>query len=151
MNSKATADALATRFAGLTVTLNGVSEALATEPTASLPNRITKGPVILIFHPIGVLDVVMSRIRTDELDFPVRLLRDPLNVPDRADALYAWYDVMRDQVEKNLDLDLAYVAWARPITMRAAIDGHLYAGDSYDLVELIVRVHYNEIVTTIAA
>lgn len=149
MNSKATADALAARFAGLTATFNGASEALVAS-TASLPNSVAKGPIVLVYPPVGVLGIQMSKIRDDELDYPVRLLRDPLNVPVRTDALYAWYDVMRDRVEADMDLGQTNVAWAMCISMRAALDGIKYAGADFDLVELVVRVHFNEVVTTVA-
>jgi len=140
VNTKATAAALAAKFVG--VTANG--EAIAIGPTASLPNAITKGPALLIFHPTGVLDVVMSRIRRDELDFPVRLLRDPLDTPGRSDALYDWYDAMRDVVRDGDTLVLPTTS-CRVVAMRAELDGATYAGASFDLVELMVRVHFGDL------
>jgi hypothetical protein len=149
-SSKATADAIAARFVGLTATSEGQTEALVNAPTASLPDQVTTGPTILVFHPTGVLDLAMSRIRDDELDFPVRMLRDPVGYPRRSDWLYAWYDAMRDIVEADMDLGLPYVAWARCTAMEAELDGAVYADAYFDLVELTVRVHYHEVVTTAA-
>src|SRR6185369_9790008 len=103
----------------------------------SLPNAIARGPALLVYHPDGVLEIVVSKIRRDEHDFPVRLLIDPLNTEARSDALYAWYDAMRDVVEADMDLGLSYVAWARPIASRVELDGQPYAGSIYDVVELI--------------
>lgn len=145
----ATATALAGRFTGVTATVGSGSEALV-DATARLPNAIAAGPILLVYPPVGVLEVVASKLRRDEHDFPVRLMRDPLSVPERTDALYAWYDALRDRVESNMDLDLAYVAWARPISSRLELDGQVYAGSVFDVVELIVRVHFNEAVTTLA-
>ena len=119
-------------------------------PTASLPNSVGKGPALLVYHPTGVLEVGVSKLRRDELDFPVRFLRDPLNYPQRSDALYAWYDALRDLVEADMDLGLAYVAWARPISVEVELDGGEYAGAQYDLIEFVVRVHFNEVVATLS-
>lgn len=150
MNLKATADAIAARFVGATATVDGVSEGIIVGPTASLPNSVGKGPALLVFHPTGVLDIGVSKLRRDELDFPVRFLRDPLNYPQRSDALYAWYDALRDLVEADMDLGLAYVSWARPISAEVALDEGEYAGAQYDLIEFVVRVHFNEVVTTVS-
>ena len=149
-SAKAIADALAARFVGITATNGTVTEPLAAAPTASLPNTVAKGPVVLVFHPQGVLDIGVSKLRRDELDFPVRLLRDPVDYPTRSDWLYAWYDATRDRVEMDMDLGLSYVAWARPISASVELDGHEYAGTTYDVIEFVVRVHLNEVVSTLA-
>jgi hypothetical protein len=146
MNTKNVADAIAARFTGITA----AGEALTVGPTASLPNAIAKGPALLVYPPVGDLSIGMTRSRDDALTFAVRLLRDPLDVPARTDALYAWYDAMRDLIEMNMDLDLAYVAWASPISMRAELDGIEYAAAVFDVVELLVKVQFNEYVATIA-
>lgn len=146
MNSKAIADGIAGRFTGLTATVGSTTEQLKVGPTASLPNTIGKGPALLVFHPRGTLDLGMSKRRDDHLDYPVRMLRDPLSYPERSDWLYAWYDAMRDKVEENIDLDLPYVAWAKPIAMAAELDVDDFYGAPYDMVELIVRVKIFEVV-----
>jgi len=150
MNSKTTADAIAARFTSVTATVNGIAESLVL-CTASLPNSIAVGPVLLVYPPTGVLGIGVSKMRSDELDFPVRLLRDPLNVPLRTDALYAWYDALRDRVEAQMTLGLAYVAWASCVSMRAELDGESYAGSLFDVVELTVRVHFMEVVNSVSA
>jgi hypothetical protein len=148
MNTKAVADALAARFSGLTAT-GASSPSLAVGPTASLPNTIAKGPALLVYPPTGDLGIT-ARLRDDTLTFRVRLLLDPLDVPTRSNDLYAWYDAMRDEVEKQMTLGLDYVAWAQPVAMRAELDGEDYAGNTFDVVELTVRVRFNEVVTTLA-
>src|SRR3954466_2941693 len=102
MDLKAIADAIALRFVGATA--GGVS--FTSEPTASLPNAVNKGPVCLVYHPTGSLEIGVTKRRNDHYDFPVKILIDPLNVPSRSDALYAWFTATRDLVEGNLDLDL---------------------------------------------
>lgn len=150
MNSKAVADALAGRFTGVTATNAGKTEAFALAPTASLPNTIGKGPALLVFHPKGVLDVGVSKLRADQLDYPIRFLRDPMDYPTRSDWLYAWQDALRDRIEMDMDLGLAYVAWAKPISIEVLLDGAVYAGTTYDLIEMVARVRFNEVVTSVS-
>jgi hypothetical protein len=148
VNLKDTADAIAARFTGVTATSGTVTEALV-QCTASLPNTVAGGPALLVFHPTGVLDVGVSKLRKDTLDFPVRFLRDPLNVPGRSDWLYAWWDALRPRVEMQMSLGLAYVAWAQPVDTDMGIDGFLYAGKTFDFIEFVVRVRFNEVVATV--
>ena len=150
MDTLATADALAARFAGLTATFDGVTEALEAEATARLPNSVAKGPVLLVFPPEADLAVNLRR-RADELVFPVRLLRDPLDYPNRIGWLYAWYDAMRDKVGERMTLGLPYVAWAEPRAARLDADGFAYGGITYDMVELEVAVRLDEVVSTLGA
>lgn len=151
MNAKSIADAIATCFVGTTVTIGAATEGIVVGPTASLPNAIAQGPALIVFPPSGVLDVGVSAWRQDRLRFPVRLLRDPLDVPARTDALYAWFTALRDKVEANIDLGLpTYVAYAQPVSMRIELDGGEYAGRSFDVVELLVEVELREHVSTLA-
>ena len=148
MDLKATADAIAARFAGATTS---TGETFTSVPTASLPNAVNKGPVCLVYPPSGVLDIGVSKLRMDMLDYPVRILIDPLDVPSRTDLLYRWYNATRDLVEGQMTLGLAYVAWAQPVSARVELDGQKYAGALFDVVEYIIRVRFNETVTTVAA
>jgi hypothetical protein len=150
MNTLAIADAIAARFAGVTATSGTVTESLVMDPTARLPNALNKGPALLVFPPEGELSVAMRR-REDVLTFTVRLLRDPLNLPERTAWLYAWYDAIRDLVEAQMTLGLAYVAWAQPGRMSIEVDGYTYAGVLMDAVELDVTVRLDETVTTLGA
>jgi hypothetical protein len=145
VNLKATADAIASRFVGATATVGSVTESFSATPTASLPNTIAKGPVCLVYHPSGTLDVGVSRIRRDEHDFPVRILRDPLDYPGRSDWLYAWYDATRDLIRDGDDLGLVYVSWANVVASRVELDGETYAGALFDVVEYTVRVHHGDL------
>lgn len=149
MNTRAIADAIAARFAGVTATLDGATESITFGPTALLPNQLAKGPALLVFPPSGELAVNMRR-RADVLTFVVRLLRDPMSVPERTAWLYAWYDALRDRVEANMDLDLAYVAWAQVTNASLQLDGAEYAGVLYDEVALTVEVRLDEVIGTLA-
>lgn len=151
MNLQAIADAIAARFVGVTATAGALTYSLKSTPTASLPNSIGKGPALLVFLPTGQLDMGVGRRRDDHYDFPVRLLTDPLDYPRRTDALYAWAQALRDKVEAQSTLGLSYVAWAKPIAMRLELDAIDYAGVTFDLVELTVRVLVMETVATVAA
>ena len=144
MTLKAVADALALKYVAVTAT-NGTTESLTAAPTASLPNTVAKGPVVLVYHPTGALDVGVSRIRRDEYDFPVRLLRDPLDYPTRSAWLYAWHDAMRDVIRDGDTLGLSYVSWAHVIAVRVELDGETYGGATFDVVEFTIRVHIGDI------
>jgi len=137
MDLQAIASGIATRFGTLTV--NGESATA----TAALPNTVNT-LALLVYPPTASLEVGATARRDDVYDFPVRLLRDPLNVPTRTTALYAWFNAMRDLVEANVDLGLAYVSYAQPISARMAIDGERYGDGLYDVVELVIRVRVNE-------
>ena len=151
MNTKAAADAIAARFTGVTATLNGVTESLVSAPTASLPDSVAKGPVILVYHPTARLEIGINRMRNDHYIYPVRLLRDPIGYPTRSDWLYAWHDATRDRVEGNVDLDLpAYVAYAQLVSARVELDGEEYAGVKFDVVEYAVQVLFREVVVTVS-
>lgn len=150
MNSKAIADAIAARFDGVSA-VNGSETRTVQLATASMPNTIARGVYVLVFPPTAETEIGVSRMRDDEMDFVVRLLWDPLNYPTRTDWLYAWWDALRDRVEADMDLGLpAYVSWARVINMRALLDGFTYGDVISDMVEMTVRVHVSEVVTTVA-
>lgn len=142
---KAVADAIALRFLGATAGGKGFASA----PTASLPNTLGKGPVCLVYHPTGDLDIGLGKMRNDHFDFPVKILIDPLNVPARSDRLYAWYTATRDLVEGKLELGLSYVKWARLTDVRIEIDGEKYGDNIFDVVEYTVRVLIIEPVPTV--
>jgi len=143
MNLKSIADAIAAQIG--TVTVNGQSATA----TASLPNTVSS-VALVVYPPTGSLEVGATARRDDVYDFPVRLLRDPLNVPARTDELYAWFNALRDLIEANVDLNLAYVSYAQPTSLRMAIDGQRYGDSLYDVVEFIVTVRVNEHVSTVA-
>lgn len=146
MNTKDIADAIAARFVGITA--NG--QAIAVGPTASLPNTVAKGPALLVFHPSGSLELAPMRMRRDVYDYPVRLLVDPLNYPQRSDALYAWFDAMRDRVEMDMDLGLDYVLSAKAVSATIEMDDTEFYGGGFDVVELTVRVKLMEVVSSVS-
>lgn len=147
MDAKAAADAIALRFVGATTSLG---ETFSTTPTASLPNAVAKGPVCLVFPPTGELDIGVSRRRMDVLEYTVRILLDPLDVPSRTDRLYRWFAATRDVIEADMDLGVPGVAWARLTSCRVELDGATYAGATFDVVEYGVSVRWDEVVTTVA-
>lgn len=150
MNSKAIADGIAARFVGITATNGTDTETVSA--VASLPNQV--GHVaLLVYHPTGGYEYLMSKIRIGTFVYPVRLLRDPVNVPSRSDWLYAWFDALSDLVGQHLSLGLTYVTQALPVSIRIELDGENYAGIDgtnrpFDVVELEVQVTTNEVMTT---
>lgn len=151
MDLKEIADGLALRFVGATTS---AGEKFVSAPTASLPNSIAKGPVLLVYPPRGALEIGVSRMRNDHYDFPIKILMDPINVPTRTDALYRWYNATRDLVEGQFQLGLTYFVKAWLVAERMEIDGEQYAsaagpkGD-FDVVEYLVRVLVREVVVTV--
>ena len=77
MNTLEVGNAIAARFSGLTASITTadgtLTEAIQIGPTTQLPNEIGIGPALLVFPPSGVLDVGVSKLRRDELDFPGEL------------------------------------------------------------------------------
>jgi len=145
MNKRAIADAIATRYVGITATVGGVTEGLVSAPTARMPNTVQSTPVVLVYPPAGATEIGTSAIRQGEVVYLVRMLRDPTSVPERTDWLYAWDTAMTDRVEGDLDLGLpAYVAVAEVTGFRLAIDGQQYALEWFDVVEHEVTVSIYE-------
>lgn len=133
-----------------TVTANGETATA----TAQLPNQVAK-IALLVYPPTGPLEIGVGRMRNDHYRFPVRLLRDPLDMPARSDAMYAWFTALRDLVERDMDLGLAYVVKATVIGMRIEPDGESYADalgayKPFDVVEMLVDVHVREVVSTVS-
>ena len=149
MNLKTIADGVAARFVAISAT-NGSDTETATA-TADLPNSITR-LALLVYPPTGTLNIVMGPKLDDQYDFYVRLLRDPLNVPNRTQWLYAWATALRVRVQTSWSLGIAGVTQAETVAMRVEIDGEKYASADgvyrdFDVVELVVRVHVFEVAT----
>lgn len=138
MNYKTVADAIAARFVDVVAT-NGTETETATA-TADLPDTIAKGPVLLVYPPFGSLRIIPGPRLEDVLDFPVKLLRDPLTVAVRGQWLLAWATALRTGVQQKVQLGVPGVLQAEAIAIRAELDGEKYAGIQFDVVELTVRV-----------
>jgi hypothetical protein len=141
MNIKTIADALAARF--VNVTAYGETATA----TASLPNNVST-LALLVYPPEVDLAYLMGGPKLNaHLTFPVRLLRDPLSVPERTDALLAWATALWPLPQQNFDLDVAGVLEAQATHIRIEVDGQSYAGVLFDVVELTVDVHVYELTT----
>lgn len=138
--------AIATNLAAQIGTVTAYGETVTC--TARLPNSINRVSLV-VFPPTGVFELGAMRRRNDHYLFPIRLLRDPLDVPSRTDALYAWATALRDLVEANLDLGLGYVARATVVGARLELDGEEYAGAKVDVVEYLVDVYVVETIATV--
>ncbi len=145
MNIKTIADAVATTVG--TVTANGETATA----TASLPNQVAK-LALLVYPPSGNLALWMGPHLNAHLTFPVKLLRDPVNMPARTDALLAWATALWPLPQSNYDLGVAGVIEAKVTDIRIEIDGEQYASidgtrAQFDVVELTVDVHVYELTT----
>jgi len=148
---KTIADGIAARFVSVTAT-NGAATETATA-TADLPNQVAK-LALLVYPPTGALNIVMGPKLDDQYDFAVRLLRDPLNTPNRTQWLYAWATAMRTRVQTSWSLGITGVTQAETKDIRVEIDGEKYSSVdgtymTFDVVELIVRVWVWEIATSV--
>ena len=142
MNLKTIADGIAARMASVTATNGGVTETATA--TASLPNQVA-ALALLVYPPTGSLNLIMGPRLDDQYDFPVKLLRDPLTVPDRTDWLYAWATALRVAVQTSFSLGISGVTQSQTTDIRLEIDGEKYASIDgtfaiFDVVELTVRV-----------
>lgn len=144
MDFRTIATGLATVIGTLTV---GDDTATA---TARLPDSIGR-LALLVYPPETDLSFLMGGpMLNAHLLFPVRLLRDPLSVPARTDALYDWATALWPRPKANYDLDVTGVVEAEAQTIRIAIDGHEYADVTgtrrlFDVVEMTVDVHVYEL------
>lgn len=135
---QAVANAIATTIG--TVTAN---DETATA-TADLPDQVSK-IALLVYPPVGPLEIGAMKRRNDYYNFPIRLLRDPIAMKARTRALYAWFTALRDLVETNMDLGMDEIS-VTLTALRMEIDGEEYAAitgqrDLFDVVELIAQVH----------
>lgn len=151
MDLKVIADGIAARFVNVTAT-NGADTETATA-TADLPNQVAT-LALLVYPPTGALNIIMGPKLDDQYDFAVRLLRDPYNVPNRTQWLYAWATAMRTRVQTSWSLGIAGVTQAETKDMRVEIDGEKYGSvdgtfGTFDVVELIVRVWVYENATSV--
>lgn len=147
MNLKTIADGVAARFVAVTAT-NGSATETATA-TADLPNAVAK-LALLVYPPTGELSIIMGPHTNDHYDFPVKLLRDPLSVPERSQWLYAWATALRPLVQAKFSLGVTGVVEAQASGLRMEIDGEKYSMPDgvyreFDVVEFTVRVHVYEI------
>lgn len=147
MDLYAIGQAIAAQFTGVT-TADG--EALNVLADGLLPNTVGAGPDLLVYPPEGEVSLGLGPTVEDVYLYPVRLLFDPVHVPERHKRLLRWGTVMRDRVERNMDLGLAYVQFARAVSMRLEIEGQDYGGVSFDVVELVIRVQVRELNANIA-
>jgi hypothetical protein len=144
MDFRTIATALATTIGTLTV---GSESATA---TAKLPNQVGK-LALLVYPPETDLSFLMGGpMLNAHLVFPVRLLRDPLDVPARTDALYDWATALWPKPQANYDLNVTGVLDAEATTIRIEIDGEKYSSVDgtyavFDVVEMMVDVHVYEL------
>jgi hypothetical protein len=146
MDFRTIGTALATTIGTITV---GSETATA---TAQLPDSVGK-LALLVYPPIGDLSFLMGGpMLNAHLNYPVKVLRDPLGVPARTDALLDWATALWPKPQANYDLNVAGVIEAQATNIRIEIDGEKYASVDgtfgvFDVVEMTVDVHVYELAT----
>jgi hypothetical protein len=143
MDLGAIAAALATRFSAPKITpptgYNNV--ALATH---RLPNAIVSTPTCLVFPPEGDMAYSGHKRSTNQA-FPVRFyIAATSDRPRAIDALYAWYEVLVDQLEGQFDLGLSASGVTHAVILSSTAGTGEYAENEYAVVEFIVGVHIEQ-------
>ena len=141
MDLRTIATGLATTIGTLTV---GSESATA---TARLPNQIGT-LALLVYPPEGDLSFLMGPKLNAHIVFPVRLLRDPTDVPSRTDALLDWATVLWPRGQSSPGVIAAGVE-SESTFIRIEIDGQKYSRvddtfATFDVVELLVDCHVYE-------
>jgi hypothetical protein len=150
MDLQAIANGLATTI-GTVVATNGTSTETAT-CTADLPDTVA-ATALLVYPPVdATLGLILGPKFDDHWLFMVRLLRDPLSVPQRTRWLYAWATALRPAAQAHYQLAVVGVMQAEARRMRVELDGERYSSASgglqaFDVVEFEVDVHVQELTT----
>lgn len=138
------AAALATEF-GTAITPPSGATAIQSS-THLLPDRITQTPCVLVFPPEEEFSYSPS-LRMSAQDWRVRFFLYKLrDTPRQTELLYAWADVLFQQLDDAVHLALsANVLTADVMGMKVGTLS--YADESFDGVELVIHVAAQEAVT----
>lgn len=145
ISRRSTASALATAFSAANVT-EPSGETPIRSSTYLLPDRVVVTPCVLVFPPEEEFSYPPS-MRTSEQDWRVRLfLYKIADTARQTDLLYKWSDVLAPQLDDVVHLGLSdSVLTADVMGMKAGVLS--YADESFDGVEIVVRVMAQEAVT----
>jgi len=141
-NLLAVADAIAARFAAVTVPSG---EPAIVGATARLPNNIPDTPYVIVTPPSGELGMPegfpSGRVR-DQHDFDVYLLLNKASgeLPTDLYRVYLWWPVMRAALYGQMKLGLAPVVMKAAVTSDYDFDAYAYAGAEYHAWHFVVRV-----------
>lgn len=140
MNLATIAAALATRFSSGQITPpTGYSNVALS--THRLPNAIVSTPTCLVFPPEGEMSYSGHKRSTNQV-FPVRFyIALTSDRPRAIDALYAWYEVLVDQLEGQFDLGLSASGVTHAVIVSSTAGTGEYAEQEYAVIEFIVGVH----------
>lgn len=135
---------LAARFGAAAITPPSGYDDIATA-THELPNAITTTPTALVFPPEGDFTYPSGHKRSTNLAFPVRFYLAPTSDRPRATAaLYAWWEVLVDQLEASFDLDAQATGVTHAVVVGMSAGTSEYAEQEYAVIELEVMVHVEQ-------
>lgn len=146
MDALAIADALATKYASLTVSpvpTGMVGGAAVRQSTARVPNKIPVSPFVTVFLPEGEL-VLSSQWIDYGLDFRVTFhyAKHSADLARDVTGMLAWLGVLLGATWSGMALGVTGVKKAYPTTFRFVIAE--WGGDEWYGWELTVRVDYGE-------
>jgi hypothetical protein len=113
--------------------------------THQLPNAITTTPTALVFPPEGEFSYPSGHKRSTNLSFPVRFYVAATSDRPRATAaLYAWWEVLIDQLEAAYDIDSTALGVTHAVPVDMSMGTAEYAEQEYAVIELTVLVHVEQ-------
>jgi DNA mismatch repair protein MutH len=144
----AIAEALATRYSALTPPTGYTAIHAATSHAA---NAAVQTPYLIVWTRTGELVYSGGGLRQGETDFDVVLYLDRAqhDMPRETERLQKWVGVLLDATHAATKLGLsATVLKALPVSWE--IDDQRYAGPTYDILRIRVRVWTEDTVTLVA-
>jgi len=143
MDVAAIAAALALRYGAAAITPPTGFDDIA-QATHELPNAITTTPTALVYPPEAEM-AYSGHKRSTNLVFPVRFYLAPTSDRPRATAaLYAWWEVLADQLEGSYDLDQTANGVTHAVVLGMSAGTGEYAEQEYAVIELEIGVHLEQ-------
>lgn len=145
----AIAEALATRYSSLTPPSGYTAIHAATSHAA---NAAVQTPYLIVYTRIGELIYGSDGLRNGTIDFDVVLYLDRAqhDMPRETERLQKWIGVLIDATHGASKLGLSSVVM-KAIPVSWEVDDERYAGPTYDIARILVRVWTQDIVTLVAA
>jgi len=149
LNTYAIGTALADRFSAANTTPpTGYDEVRLA--TALPPDMISVFPSVVVFPPSTTAEYGPNRLVRQVHRFPVRFYVAKASGTDRVvKALYAWRDVLVEQVVSKIQLGLPSVV-VKALVPDIRMGESEYGGEMFAVVEMQIDVTTREVLNTIA-
>jgi hypothetical protein len=149
LNTYAIGSALADRFSAANTTPPAGYDEVRLA-TALPPDMISVFPSVVVFPPSTTAEYGPNRLVRQVHRFPVRFYVAKASGTDRVvKALYAWRDVLVEQVVNKMELGLPTVV-VRALAPDIRMGESEYGGEMFAVIEMQVEVTTREVLGTIA-